>query len=92
MVKACKAYITEDGMSRIWEQPHTVIIAKIQQCIQLYQDYQDAFQNCKKKIENTPGEKPFDFSEMYIFGKFDAYCKRLEKVHLIYFKLKNFTV
>ena len=32
------------------------------------------------KLENTPNERPFDFSEMYIFGKFDAFTRRLKKI------------
>lgn len=31
-------------------------------------------------MQETPDEKQFDFSEMYIFGKFDAFCKRIQKV------------
>jgi dynein heavy chain len=31
-------------------------------------------------LQETPQEKQFDFSEMYIFGKFDAFCKRIQKV------------
>lgn len=34
----------------------------------------------QKKLQETPSEKQFDFSEMYIFGKFDAFCKRIQKV------------
>ena len=79
MVKSCKAYITEDGLTRIWDQPGEVIISKMKQCMQLYDQYQQAFQKAKKKIE-TSGERPFDFSEMYIFGKFEAFCKRMAKV------------
>ena len=80
MVKACKAYITDDGMTRVWDQPRTVIVEKLWKCITLYKQYRDAFYKTKKKIEANPEERPFEFSEMYIFGKFDAFCKRLEKV------------
>ncbi|XP_074653701.1 dynein axonemal heavy chain 8-like [Tubulanus polymorphus] len=80
MVTACKTYIHGDGTTRIWEQSRDDLIVKLNHCIGLYRDYQLAFQRCKKKIELTPGDRPFDFSEMYIFGKFDAFCKRLEKI------------
>ena len=36
-------------------------------------------------------EKEFDFSEMYTFGKFVSFCKRLEKVRpgkLYFFPIK----
>ena len=83
MVKACKTYLTDDGMMRIWDQPHAELIQKIENCIALYKNYQAAFQRTKARIEQTPGEKPFEFSEMYIFGKFEAFCKRLAKVDSI---------
>ena len=80
MVKNCKNYLTEDGMTRIWDQPRKHLITKIQHCISLYDTYQTSFQRIKNKASTTAGEKAFEFSEMYIFGKFDAFCKRLEKV------------
>ena len=80
MVKTCKSHLTDDGMIRIWDQPREVLVKKIQHCINLYEHYQACFQKTKTKLEQSPDEKNFDFSEMYIFGKFDAFCKRLDKV------------
>ncbi|XP_077985364.1 dynein axonemal heavy chain 8-like [Glandiceps talaboti] len=80
MVTACKSYITDDGMNRIWDQERHPLIEKLKVCIGLNNEYQDRFQKIKKRIEQMPGERPFDFSEMYIFGKFDAFCKRLDKI------------
>ena len=80
MVKACKCYITDDGLSRVWDQPLALLVKKIHVCITLFQTYQKSFQRTKKKLEETPGERSFDFSEMYIFGKFEAFCRRLRKV------------
>ena len=34
----------------------------------------------REKLKETPEEKQFDFSESYIFGKFDLFAKRLERV------------
>ena len=84
MVKACKGYLTDDGLTRLWDQPRPELLTKIQHCIDLYNCYQNAFQRTKQRIEDIPGEKPFEFSEMYIFGKFDAFCKRLTKASFIY--------
>lgn len=80
MVTACKNYITDYGMSRIWDQSYKTLIDKLQVSVKLYKEYQTCFHKAKKKIEAIPEERPFDFSEMYIFGKFDAFCKRIDKV------------
>lgn len=50
-----------------------------QDCIRLYKEYMKQFQKMKEKLQKTPDEN-VDFSEMYIFGKFDTFCKRLNKV------------
>lgn len=34
----------------------------------------------KAKLELLPDERKFEFSEMYIFGKFDTFCRRLKKI------------
>lgn len=83
MVTACKSYITEDGLVKVWEQPRKEVIGKLLNCTRLYQEYKEAFRRTKEKTETTPGERAFEFSEMYIFGKFDTFCKRLEKVSRI---------
>ena len=50
--------------------------------------FQASFHRTKKKLEESPEERQFEFSEMYIFGKFDAFSKRLEKImHM--FELKK---
>lgn len=44
------------------------------------QEYQRCFHKTKEKLEQTPSERQFDFSEMYIFGKFDTFQRRLSKI------------
>ena len=80
MVTACKNYITNDGMFRIWDQPYEKLLSKLHAATRLYKEYQKCFHKTKKKIDEIPGARSFDFSEMYIFGKFDAFCKRIDKV------------
>ena len=82
VVKSCKSYLTDNGKTRIWDQPSGKIIEKIQACVTLYEVYQKAFQKTKCRADSVFGENKFECSEMYIFGKFDAFCKRLEKVVL----------
>ncbi|XP_078503479.1 dynein axonemal heavy chain 8 isoform X2 [Lissotriton helveticus] len=80
MVTTCKAYITDSGKSRVWDQNAEVVIKRIQDCTYLFKEYQRCFHSAKKQTLQAAGEKSFEVSEMYIFGKFEAFCKRLEKI------------
>ncbi|XP_030652607.1 dynein heavy chain 8, axonemal [Nomascus leucogenys] len=80
MVTACKAYITDGGLNHVWDQETPVVLKKIQDCIFLFKEYQTSFHKTRKLILESSGEKSFEVSEMYIFGKFEAFCKRLEKI------------
>uniref|UniRef100_A0A8C9WHP3 Dynein axonemal heavy chain 8 n=1 Tax=Scleropages formosus TaxID=113540 RepID=A0A8C9WHP3_SCLFO len=80
MVAACRNYITDNGTSRVWDQDTQDIIRKIQDCNFLFREYQSCFHKTKKQLLAMPEGKPFEMSEMYIFGKFEGFCKRLEKM------------
>ncbi|XP_043921722.1 dynein axonemal heavy chain 5-like [Protopterus annectens] len=80
MITACKAYITNNGTTTIWDQPQDVIVEKLKAAIRLNQEYQHCFHKTKQKLEQIPTERQFDFSEMYIFGKFDTFQRRLNKI------------
>ncbi|KAI4531235.1 hypothetical protein MG293_019093 [Ovis ammon polii] len=56
-------------------------------CIFLFKEYQASFHKTRKQILESSGEKSFEVSEMYIFGKFEAFCKRLEKSSVFGFLL-----
>ncbi|XP_074540218.1 dynein axonemal heavy chain 5 [Halichoeres trimaculatus] len=80
MISACKAYITDNGSNSIWDQPQQVVADKIKAAIRLNQEYQRYFHKTKEKLKETPSERQFDFGEMYIFGKFDTFQRRLNKI------------
>uniref|UniRef100_A0A673YAG8 Dynein axonemal heavy chain 5 n=1 Tax=Salmo trutta TaxID=8032 RepID=A0A673YAG8_SALTR len=80
MITACKAYITNNGSASIWDQPQGVVAEKLKAAIHLNQEYQKCFHKTKKKLEQSPSERQFDFSEMYIFGKFETFQRRLYKI------------
>ncbi|XP_059149715.1 dynein axonemal heavy chain 5-like isoform X1 [Physella acuta] len=80
MITACKAYITDHRIETVWSQPMAVVRQKLDACIKLNDEYQRHFHKTKAKLENTANERPFDFSEMYIFGKFDTFTRRLKKI------------
>ncbi|KAM9807310.1 dynein axonemal heavy chain 5 isoform 2-T2 [Syngnathus typhle] len=80
MITACKGYITNNGEKSIWDQPQRIVEEKIRAAIHLNEEYQRCFHKTKAKLEQTPTERQFDFSEMYIFGKFDTFQRRLNKI------------
>nr|XP_046256822.1 dynein axonemal heavy chain 5 [Scatophagus argus] len=90
MITACKAYITNNGS--IWDQPQQVVVDKIKAAIHLNQEYQKYFHKTKEKLEQTPSERQFDFSEMYIFGKFDTFQRRLHKILEMFGTISTYSV
>uniref|UniRef100_A0A8C8CG82 Dynein, axonemal, heavy chain 5 n=1 Tax=Oncorhynchus tshawytscha TaxID=74940 RepID=A0A8C8CG82_ONCTS len=80
MITACKTYITNNGSASIWDQPQGVVAEKLKAAIHLNQEYQKCFHKTKKKLEQSLSERQFDFSEMYIFGKFETFQRRLYKI------------
>ncbi|XP_040468168.1 dynein heavy chain 8, axonemal [Falco naumanni] len=80
MVTTCRAYITDGGLSPVWEQETSTVIGKIKDCMFMLKEYQKCFHETKQEVWETLGEKAFDVSEMYIFGKSKAFCRRLEKI------------
>ncbi|XP_053402509.1 dynein axonemal heavy chain 5-like isoform X4 [Mercenaria mercenaria] len=84
MITASKAYITNGGCETVWSQPSGEVIKKLNDCIRLNEEYQRCFHKTKEKLEKMPNERPFEFSEMYIFGKFDTFTKRLKNIIAIF--------
>ncbi|XP_076449856.1 dynein axonemal heavy chain 5-like isoform X2 [Babylonia areolata] len=80
MITACKAYITDGRTETVWSQEVPVVKKKLNDSICLNEEYQRHFHKTKKKLEKMKNERPFDFSEMYIFGKFDTFTRRLKKI------------
>ncbi|XP_069898297.1 dynein axonemal heavy chain 5 [Dipodomys merriami] len=92
MISACKAYITNSGTASIWNQPQDVLMEKILSAIKLKQEYQNCFHQTKQKLKQNPSEKQFEFSEMYIFGKFETFHRRLSKIMDIFKTFKTYSV
>eukprot|EP00163_Fabomonas_tropica_P031142 TRINITY_DN730_c0_g2_i1.p1 TRINITY_DN730_c0_g2~~TRINITY_DN730_c0_g2_i1.p1 ORF type:complete len:4569 (+),score=1602.08 TRINITY_DN730_c0_g2_i1:399-14105(+) len=78
MILSCKKYIRKDGS--IWEQDKDELTAKLHECIELNEVYQEYFRQTKVKMQSMSNGRQFEFSEVYIFGKFDVFCKRLDAV------------
>ncbi|XP_069709589.1 dynein axonemal heavy chain 5 [Phaenicophaeus curvirostris] len=92
MITACKSYITNNNMATIWNQPQERVMEKIQAAIRLKQEYQNCFHKVKEKLEQNPAERQFDFSEVYIFGKFETFHRHLIKIIDIFSAIKTYSV
>ncbi|XP_018342058.1 PREDICTED: dynein heavy chain 8, axonemal [Trachymyrmex septentrionalis] len=79
MILACKAYLTENGKLSIWNESKSVMISKIKDCIKLCEIYHNCYDDMCKKVEESPDEKRFEVSEMYVFGKFATFKTRIIK-------------
>ncbi|GCB63443.1 hypothetical protein scyTo_0004418 [Scyliorhinus torazame] len=80
MITACKSYITNHGTVTIWDLPPATIVFKLKACVQLHQEYQSCYNIIKQKMKEDQKGKPFEFSEMHTFGKFDIFERRLKKI------------
>ncbi|CAF4385391.1 unnamed protein product, partial [Adineta steineri] len=87
MIATSKMYITDNYTQTIWSQNQAHVISKLRDCIKLNEEYQRCFHLTKTKLALTPSERQFDFSEMYIFGKFDAFVRRCEKIIDMFIKM-----
>lgn len=90
MVAACKQYITEGEHTRIWDVEPSVLLQKLAACKTLYDHYQQSFHASKSKVKLD--EKPLEISEMYVFGKFASFCRRLDQIHSVVDTLQQFSV
>ncbi len=80
MITACKSYVTVGGTQSVWSQTQAVVVGKLNDSIRLNQEYQSCFQRTKERLAQMPDERPFDFSEMYIFGKFETFTRRCQNI------------
>ncbi|XP_069769393.1 dynein axonemal heavy chain 5 isoform X2 [Narcine bancroftii] len=90
MISTCKRYLCQ-GVGKIWEHDRQELLKRIQDCMQLNLEYQKHFQRIREKLRENPEERQFEFSENYIFGKFDTFCKRLEKIVHVMNTMENFS-
>ncbi|KAM8811434.1 dynein axonemal heavy chain 5 [Eudromia elegans] len=91
LITACKSYITNNGTATIWNQPQKRVLEKLRAAIRLKQAYQSCFHKIKKKLKKKPSERQFDFSETYIFGKFETFHRRLVKIIEVFNTIKIYS-
>ncbi|XP_050311595.1 dynein axonemal heavy chain 8 [Anthonomus grandis grandis] len=79
IIKKCRDYLNCEGTTTVWNQPKKVVLDKIKTCLDVYLKYYQCFRRTQKQMEEA-GEKPFECSESFIFGKFETFKKRCEQI------------
>lgn len=81
MIRNCKRSILNiDSQKNLWDKDYSVLIDHLEKCIKLNEVYQDQYKSFKRKLQEVPSGKQFNFNEMHLFGKFDLFCRRLMKL------------
>lgn len=88
MINVCRSYLNCKGTKTVWKQPRAAVLEKIRACLDLYMKYYECFKLTQQQMEEAE-EPPFNCSEIYVFGKFETFKMRLEKVlvYRIYYKV-----
>lgn len=90
MIETCKDYITCRGQENIWSQDKDIMREKLTHCIMLNRIYRKTYTLVKSQPV-LPGQRQFNFSENYVFGKFDVFCRRLSRIIATFNLIEDYT-
>lgn len=83
MIWNCRHHIIgPDSSVKLWDQDIGQLITRLQACLALNEFYQEHYYMTRDKLLTQPKGKQFDFNDTAIFGKFDLFCRRIEKLQV----------
>ena len=95
MIKTCKKNVEypdpEGSKVKLWDQDPEDLLQRLEMSLRLNDAYQELYRITKEKLQGQPKVKQFDFNESRIFGKFDLYCKRVQKLMDMFTTIVQFT-
>ncbi|KAJ8736205.1 hypothetical protein PYW08_006861 [Mythimna loreyi] len=80
ILNMCMDFLTNGGKKNIWNQDKLTFIHKAKLCLSLYNFYRECYAETQREMKEAADERPFDCSEMYIFGKFETFRRRIIKI------------
>lgn len=82
MIANCSHRISRGGSNdELWDRDITELVRELRQCLNLEECYKEHYHTTMAQLaESNPGGKQFDFNEMQIFGKFELFCRRVNKL------------
>lgn len=92
MIANCKQSIVNGtDIDQLWEKDPEELVRQLESFLKLNKEYQEQYHITKRKLQQIPKGKQFDFNEMQIFGKFDLFCRRLIKLIDMFSTIEQFT-
>ncbi|VDM30983.1 unnamed protein product [Hydatigera taeniaeformis] len=79
LVGACRQFLYS-GVDKIWDLPSKEVHERINECLELYLVYRQNFHAVKTALAANPNGRQLTCSENKVFGKFDAFCRRLSEI------------
>ena len=67
-------------IKKVYKDDASIYISDLKEVKAIYDSYTSAYKQVKQKLDLQEELPKFDFSEMYIFGRLEAFCRRLNKV------------
>ena len=92
MIWNCKRHVLgPDSSVKLWDQDIPGLIERLHECLALNELYQENYYSTRDKLLSQPKGKQFDFDETAIFGKFDLFCRRIEKLQDMFKTVEQFS-
>ena len=66
------------------------LLSNLHKCITLNGLYQEEYGKARETLAQMEGGKQFDFNELHIFGKFELFCKRIQKLIDVFTTIEQF--
>ncbi|CDJ56163.1 hypothetical protein, conserved, partial [Eimeria maxima] len=91
MITNCRTWLTGgQHHEALWESEPAVIIPMLEYCLTLNNEYHDQYRATRESLVAIPKGKQLDLSEQEIFGRMDLFCRRLQKLIMMYSTVQQF--
>ena len=91
MIVNCKVQVTNGGKVKLWDQDIDDLLKRLEGALLLNETYQEQYHKTKEKLADQAKGKQFDFSENLLFGKFELFCKRVQKLIDMFSTVRQFS-
>ena len=94
MIANCSQRISQGGAKdELWDRDIPALVGELRRCLKLEESYKQHYHETKAQLEESnPGGKQFDFNEMQIFGKFELFCRRVNKLIDMFTTIQHFNI